>query len=82
MNEKVESVMKIINLNDSVYNIHSENPEIIDLLYDLGFKDIKTPGMLNTAGRFMTIKKGAAMRKIDMEFIKKMLNENGYEVCE
>lgn len=34
--------------------------------------------MLNTAGRFMTIPKGAAMKKIDMELIKKTLCDKGY----
>ena len=29
--------------------------------------------MLNTAGRFMTIKKGAAMKKIDLALIKNKL---------
>lgn len=50
-------MIKVINLNDSIYNLHSKNPEIVEVLYELGFSDIKKPGMLNTAGRFMTIKK-------------------------
>ena len=32
--------------------------------------------MLNTAGRFMTIKKGAAMKKIDLALIKNKLFGN------
>ena len=68
-------MIKVINLNDSIYNLHSKNPEVIELLYSLGFVDIKKPGMLNTAGRFMTIKKGAAMKKIDLALIKNKLFE-------
>ena len=34
-----------------------------NILAEIGFVDILKPGMLNTAGRFMTIPKGAAMRK-------------------
>lgn len=75
-------MIRVINLNDSVYNIHIKNPGIIELLYELGFNDIKKPGMINTAGRFMTIKKGAAMKHIDIELIRKTLSENGYVVQE
>ena len=74
--------MKVINLNDSIYNVHSKNPEVVELLYQLGFVDIKKPGMLNTAGRFMTIKNGATMKKIDLALIKNKLLENGYEIEE
>jgi hypothetical protein len=38
--------------------------------------------MLATAGRFMTIPKGAALKKIDLEVIKSMLTEHGYRVSE
>ena len=82
MNKKVNTMIKVINLNDSVYNNHLKNPEVIELLYELGFKDIKKTGMINTAGRFITIKKGAAMKHIDIELIKQTLSENGYVVEE
>jgi uncharacterized lipoprotein YehR (DUF1307 family) len=36
--------------------------------------------MLNTAGRFMTIPKGAAMKSISMDKIEQMLKEKGYTV--
>jgi hypothetical protein len=71
---------KIINLSNSVYEICSANPEIIPILADLGFKDITKPGMLATAGRFMTIPKGAAMKKISMEQIMEVFEKNGFEV--
>ncbi|WP_099469005.1 DUF1858 domain-containing protein [Konateibacter massiliensis] len=71
---------KTLDLNKSVYELTKEYPEIVDILSELGFKDITKPGMLNTAGRFMTIPKGAAMKKIDMALIEKTLSEKGYQI--
>ena len=64
---------KIINLNDSIYEINNKYPEIKEILYNLGFTDIVKPGMINTAGRFMTLKKGSQMKKIDLNLIKDLL---------
>lgn len=58
---------KVIDLSQSVYEICSENPEVVAIMKDLGFESIASPGMLQTAGRFMTIPKGAAMKQIPME---------------
>lgn len=73
---------KVIDLNKTVYELYSDNPEILDVLYELGFTDIVKPGMLNTAGRFMTIKKGAIMKKISMEVIKQSMIEKGFIIQE
>lgn len=71
---------KILDLNKSVYDLCREYPELPEILHDLGFVDIAKPGMLSTVGRFMTIKKGAVMKKISMETIKDTLSKNGYDV--
>lgn len=73
---------KIIDLNKTIYELSKEVPEITEIMLELGFKDIAKPGMLNTAGRLMTLKKGAAMKKIEMEVIVKTLGEKGYEIRE
>lgn len=73
---------KIINFNDSIYDIYNENPEIVDIMYSYGFHDIARPGMIKTAGRIMTIPKGAAMKKLDLEEIKQDLINRGYEIQE
>jgi len=61
---------KNLDLSNSVYDLCRNNPELVDLLYDMGFTDIKKPGMLSTAGRFMTIEKGAAMKKLNFDEVK------------
>lgn len=72
--------MKSINLNKPVQKLCAESPELIDIIRELGFTDIIKPGMLATAGRFMTIPKGAAMKKIDMETVRQTLEGRGYEI--
>ncbi len=73
---------KIIDLNRSVYDICNEYKDLPDILHDLGFVDITKPGMLHTAGRFMTLKKGAALKKISIETIKGRLSLYGYKTIE
>lgn len=74
--------MKMIDLNKTVFELCSENQDIREILFELVFNDLKIPGMLNTAGKFMTLPKGAAMKKIDMDLIKETFRNKGYEVKE
>jgi hypothetical protein len=74
--------MKRIELNKTVYELCTQFPELPKLLADMGFKDIALPGMISTVGRFMTIPKGAAAKKIDMNIIKQTLTDQGYVVEE
>lgn len=71
---------KQIDLSKSVYEICTKYPDIIEIMKDLGFESIANPGMLNTAGRFMTIAKGAAMKNIPLEKIKERFEKEGYEI--
>jgi signal recognition particle subunit SEC65 len=73
---------KKINLSNTVYELCTEYPEIADILKDLGFHDIVKPGMLQTAGRFMTIPKGAAMKKISLDRIIETLTEHDFYIME
>jgi hypothetical protein len=47
---------------------------------ELGFSDITKPGMLNTAGRFMTIRKGALLKKISLEQIAGAFEKHGFVI--
>ncbi len=73
---------KKINLSNTVYELCKEHPEIADILSDLGFHDILKPGMLHTAGRFMTIPKGAVMKKISLDKIIETLKEHDFIIVE
>ena len=71
---------KEIDLNKSVYELCSQHPDIVQIMQEIGFKDIANPAMLNTAGRFMTIAKGAAMKNIDMDIIKQAFEARGFRI--
>jgi len=67
-----------IDLNETVYTLCSNYPDLIDILSGLGFTDITKPGMLQTAGRFMTPAKGASLKHISLAQIVNTLAEHGY----
>jgi len=72
--------MKRMDLTQSVYTLSQQYPELVEILRQLGFTDIAKPGMLATAGRFMTIPRGAAMKQIDMQTVRAALTAQGFEV--
>jgi len=74
------SMKKVLDLSKSVYELIKENPEVADVMKNLGFDNITNPAMLNTVGRIMTIPKGAAMKKIDMGSIEKEFEAQGFEI--
>jgi signal recognition particle subunit SEC65 len=71
-----------IDLKKSVYELSKEYPEIVGVMKELGFESIANEGMLNTAGRFMTIPKGAAMKSISMDKIKQAFQDAGFIIKE
>lgn len=71
---------RILDLDQTVYSLCTGDPVISKILAEAGFRDIELPGVLNTAGRFMTIPKGAAMKRIPLESIKKSFEEHGYRI--
>jgi hypothetical protein len=72
--------IKKLDMTKSVYELCTGNPEVADILAEIGFKDIKIPGMLTTAGRFMTIAKASKIKGISIEAIKKVFEQHGYEL--
>ncbi|WP_019229779.1 DUF1858 domain-containing protein [Sedimentibacter sp. B4] len=69
-----------IDFNKSVHDLCKEYPDVKNILAELGFSDITKPGMLETAGRFMTIKKGSITKGIEIEKIKQEFIKRGYEI--
>jgi selenophosphate synthetase-related protein len=73
---------KVIDVNKSIFELCKEYPEVPEILSELGFKDITKPGMISTAGRFMTLSKGSVAKGIEMEKIKSEFIRLGYEIKE
>ncbi len=67
-----------IDLNESVFSLCTKHPELVSILSELGFTDITKPGMLQSAGRFMTPVKGAALKHIALNDMVKALAAHGY----
>lgn len=72
--------MKTITLDQSIHRMVEQYPEIKDILFEIGFKDIIKPGMLQTAGRLMTLRKGASHKNIDIKTIVSIFREKGFEL--
>lgn len=72
--------LKAVDLSLSVYELCTKEPELVPLLESIGFGDITKPGMLDTVGRFMTLEKGAKLKKISMEEITEQFNKFGYRL--
>lgn len=72
--------MKEIDLTRSLYELAQEHPEVVEIMWSLGFQAIKKPGMLQTAGRYMTIPKGAQLKKIPLEQVLEAFKAQGFNV--
>lgn len=73
---------RVLDLSRTVYELCTADPGILSILAEAGFADVARPGMLATAGRLMTIPKGASMKKKDLEEIKKLFISHGYQIKE
>lgn len=71
---------KKIDLHKSVFEICTQYPEVIDILYQLGFTEITKQTAMQTAGRVMTLLNGAKIKGIDLNLIVEALQKAGFEV--
>jgi hypothetical protein len=71
---------KTIDLSKSLYELCTAYPDIKEIMRKLGFQDITKPGMLSTAGKFMTIPKGASMKGISLDKIKAEFEKEGFQL--
>jgi len=74
--------MKIIDLSKTIYELCTEDKEVISIMKELGFEKITNPVMLKTVGKVMTIPNGAKMQKIDLEIIKAEFKKRDYKIIE
>ncbi|MDQ7773436.1 MAG: DUF1858 domain-containing protein [Elusimicrobiales bacterium] len=71
---------KIIDLDRTLYDLTTEHPELIDLLFGLGFMGVKNPVMRETHGKQMTVRAGCGHLGIDLEKVKAALAARGFTV--
>ena len=71
--------MKQLDLNKTVAALVEEYPELIDIMAEIGFKEITKPISLKMMGRVMTIPKGCGVKGYDLNDVIKKLNAYGFE---
>ena len=69
-----------IDFSKSLYEIVSQYPEMKEIMVGICFKEITKPGMLQTAGRYMTMPKGSKMKKIPLATIIQAFEEAGFQI--
>ncbi|MCF7925284.1 MAG: DUF1858 domain-containing protein [Candidatus Izimaplasma sp.] len=74
--------MKIIKKSTSIFDLVKAYPDIKEIMVELGFKDLTKPGMLQTAGRIMTLEKGSKMKHIPMKQIIDVFQNHGYQLID
>lgn len=74
--------MKKINLNETVYQLIQQYPELKAILVQLGFTPLQNDGLLNTVGRMMPLNKGAEQIGLNHADLIAQLEEQGFSVEE
>lgn len=71
--------MKTIDLNDTVYHLIQQYPELKGILVQLGFTPLQNEKMLQIVGRMMPLKKGAEQIGLPQAELIAALEENGFQ---
>lgn len=67
----------LITTDDTIYTLCTAHPQAIGLLADFGFTQIRQSMMIQTVGRYMTLRKGCEMRGFDLESLVSYLQSHG-----
>ena len=73
-------MVRVLDFNKKVADLAKEDPDFIEIMADLGFKEITSPTALKLMGRVMTVPKGAAVKGIPLERIVNRFEEAGFRV--
>jgi hypothetical protein len=70
--------MEKISSKETIFNLVTRYPIVAVIMEDIGFKDITKPMMLQTAGRYMNLEKGANMKGIPWSKIEEEFSKHGF----
>lgn len=73
-------MMNTIDLSIPVAQVIEQQPEVLELLVELGFTPLANPVLRQTLGRTVSLVQGAKMKGLDIQEIQRVLEYNGYEV--
>lgn len=71
---------KVIDIHATIYELYTKYPEVLPIMVELGFDQITKPGMLQAAGRVMTLPKGCRLKGIDLETVMETFRNHGLEI--
>jgi hypothetical protein len=71
---------KVIDFEVPIHQLADEYPDFVDIMYSIGFTKIKIPGMLNTVGKIINLKKGSKAMGIPLDKIAQAFEERGYQL--
>jgi DUF438 domain-containing protein len=71
---------KTIDLDAAVLETCTKFPEVKDVMAGIGFDEITKPGRLQTMGRFMTLRKGAEHKGVDLNKMVAAFQAAGFAV--
>lgn len=74
--------MKTIDGNQTVYELVKEDPDLKEVLVDLGLTPLNNPAMLNTVGRMMTLNDGIKQIDLSKEELTNGLAKANYQLKE
>jgi len=74
--------MKTLNLSQTVYSATQKYPELIKVIVDLGFPQIRNNFIRNSLGGKFTLNQAIGKSGYDREYIINMLTSKGFSVVE
>jgi uncharacterized protein len=69
--------MTTVSPDRTIHDLVHHVPGFKEALIELGFDQLANPIQLNTVGRIMTLRKGSAMKGIDLSVIRAALAKQG-----
>ena len=72
--------MKEIDLNKNVHDLTEQYPQLIDILKEMGFLGLANPVMRETMGKVTSIAQGCKKMGMDLDEVKRVLKEKGFEI--
>jgi hypothetical protein len=73
---------KNVDLDGTLYDLTSRYPELIEILFGLGFAGVKNPAMRESHGRQMTLRAGCAHMGLELSRVAAALRAAGFSVKE
>lgn len=67
-----------IDANEILYDLVRKHPMVKEVMIEIGFVNTVKPGMLQSVGKVMTIKKGSEMKGIEWNKVETIFREHGY----